>query len=172
MSLISSFWTLEESKLDDLLNESKPFEKIIGKKPLLPFMRPKKEMVYPWYDFLQSHAQEESAYEYSGMVMTDFDLMLSEVNKSVFDISLSQSSVFSECCGGSAAIIDHESAKKITESIDAACFKESDVVKYYDEDEKPLDWRFKPSEVLQAGEHIKLWCSKVSSGKVGILVIG
>ena len=172
MSLISSFWTLDKSKLNELLSESKPVEKKVSNKPLLPFMKQKTEMVYPWFDFFKKNAHEENAYELSGMVMTDYDLMLSETAESIFNLSLPQSNQFSEYCGGSAAIIDYENAQKIIENITKANFTESDVTKFYEDDEKPDDWRFNPKDVLNTGEHIKNWCSKVTLEKIGVLVIG
>ncbi|GAB2873955.1 hypothetical protein GCM10027180_00400 [Microbulbifer echini] len=32
-------------------------------------------MVFPGFDFLNEHAQEESALQHSGMIIADFDLM-------------------------------------------------------------------------------------------------
>ncbi|MDX8128494.1 hypothetical protein QLH52_14470 [Methylomonas sp. OY6] len=172
MSLISTFWTLDKIKLVELLSKSKPIEKKVGKNPLIPFMKQKTEVVYPWLDFLNENAHEEIAYELSGMVMTDYDLMLSQVAESIFDLAMPESNKLSEYCGGSAAIIDYQIAKNIIENIEEANFAESDVTKFYDEDEKPEDWRFEPKVVMSTGEHIKQWCSKVTPDKLGILVIG
>lgn len=172
VSLISTFWTIDKSKLNELLAESKPVERTIGKKPLLPFMKQKTEMVYPWFDFLNESAQKESEYPHSGMVMTDYDLMLSEAAESMFNLSMPEANLLSEYCGGSAAIINFDHAQALLENIENASFSENDVTKFYDEDEKPEDWRFSPKDVLNAGEHIKLWCSKVTPEKLGILVIG
>lgn len=172
MSLISTFWTLHKSKLDQLLSESRPIEKKVGNKPLLPFLKQKTEMIYPWLDYLNENAHEEKNYELSGMIMTGFDLMLMESSSSIFESALEQSSRLSEYCGGSAAIIDYEGAKKIIKNITTSNFTESDVAKFYDEDEKPDDWRFDPKDILFTSEHIKQWCSKVTPDNLGILIIG
>lgn len=172
VSLISTFWTLNKTKLDQLLSESKPVEKTVGKKPLLPFMKQKTEIVYPWFDYLNENAQEGDEYELSGMVMTDYDLMLSKIAGSIFELSLPQSNQLSEYCGGSSAIIGYENAQHIIETIEKANFTERDVTRFYDEDERPEDWRFDPKDVLSTGEHIKNWCSKVTPDKIGILIIG
>ncbi len=172
MSLISTFWVLNKSKLDHLLSESKPVEKKVGKKPLLPFIKQKTETICPWFDYLKENAQEEKEYEFSGMVMTDYDLMLMESSSSIFETAIEQSSILSEYCGGSAAIIDYEGAQEIIKNITNSNFTESDVTKFYDEDEKPEDWRFNPKDILITGEHIKQWCSKVTPDDLGILVIG
>ena len=172
MSLISSFWILKKSKLDNLLSESKPVEKKVGKKPLVPFFKQKTEVIYPWFDYLKENAHEENEYRFSGMVMTDFDLMLMDSFSSIFEAALDQSNVLSEYCGGSAAILDYEGAQQIIKNISNSNFTESDVTKFYDEDEKPEDWRFDPQDLLATGEHIKQWCNKVTPNNLGILIIG
>ncbi|WP_445356562.1 hypothetical protein ACJJIC_05380 [Microbulbifer sp. ANSA002] len=172
MSLISTFWTIDTLEINTPLVESKPVEHKIGKKPLLPFIKHKTEMVFPWFDALKKYAQEESTYQHSGMVMIDFDSMLSEKAESIFNLSLPEARLLSEYCGGSTAIIDHRHAKTLAETIENVSFSESDVTKFYDADKKLNNCRFDPKDILYAGEHLILWCSKVTPEKLGILVIG
>jgi len=172
MSLISSFWTIEKEKLAELLENSKPYEKEIGKKSWFNFKKPKTESIYPWYDYLSENAKEEDVFNSSGMVMTDFDLILMDSLTSIFDRGLPESNHISEYTGGSAVLLGCEAANEIFKNISSLNLSASDVVKFYDEDEKPEDWRCEPQDVVNAGEHIKLWCEKVSSEKLGLLVIG
>lgn len=172
MSLISSFWTINKSMLTDLLAKSKPVEIKVGKKPLLPFVKQKTKVIYPWLDFLTENAQEEKSYEYSGMIMIDYNLMLSEAAKSLFDLSIHEASQFSEYCGGSSAIINYEYAQTIITHIKNTSFSERDVVQFYNKNQTPGESRFNLKEILDAGEHVKLWCNSITPEKLGILVIG
>ncbi|GLS25648.1 hypothetical protein [Marinibactrum halimedae] len=172
MSLISNFWTIHQSKLTELLESSKPHEKKIGKPPILPFIKQKYETVYPWYEYLEANAQKEIEYNYSGMVMTDFDLILRESSSSIFDKALPESDLYSGYCGGSAAIVNHEIAQNILDCIYKLSLSESDVVAFYDADEKPSEWRFKSADILSTSEHVWCWLGKVTEEKLGILVIG
>ena len=172
MSLISSFWTINKEKLNNLLDNSRPYEKITGKKSWLPFKKPKTETIYPWHDYLSQNAKEEERFNYSGSTMTDFDLILTDSSSSIFDFGLAESNQISEYSGGSAVLIDYEAAKTIIQNISSLNLSASDVVRFYDEDEKPDKWRCDPQDVVDSGEHIKLWCEKVTPEKLGLLIIG
>ena len=170
MSIIASFWTIEKDSLADLLEKSKPYDKEIAKKSW--FQKAKTEEVYPWHDFLSENALEEKGFDCSGMAMTDFDLILMDSSSSIFDCGLPESNQMSEYSGGSAMLVCSESAKKIIQNISSLNLSEPDVVRFYDEEEKPKDWRCEPQDVINAGAHIKNWCEKVTSNKLGLLVIG
>jgi hypothetical protein len=172
MSIIASFWTIDKSKLGELVEKSRPYQKEIGKKPWYFFKNPEVETIYPWFDYLKENAKEEKSFDYSGMAISDFDLILSKASESIFEICLPESNILSEFSGGSAALLDHEAASKVIQNIASLNLTPEVVKKFYDEDEKPHEWRFDAEVLLKAGEAIKSWCQEVSSDKLGLLVIG
>jgi hypothetical protein len=170
MSLIATFWTFKKEGLADLLEKIKPYEKEITKKSW--FKKAKTESVYPWFDYLNENAHQEAECDFSGMAVTDFDLILMDSSSSIFDCGLSESNLISEYSGGSAVLISYEAANKIIKNMATLNLAEADVVKFYDEDEKPEDWRCNPEDVVNSGNFIKSWCGKVTPDKLGLLVIG
>jgi hypothetical protein len=172
VSLVASFWTIDKSKLGELVEKSRTYQKVTRKKAWYYFKKPKVETIYPWFDYLKENAKEEESFDYSGMAMIDFDLILSKASESFFEICLSESTILSEFSGGSAALLDHEAASKVIQNILSLNLTPEAVDKFYDEDEKPHEWRFEAEVLLKAGEAIKSWCQKVSPDKLGLLVIG
>ena len=104
--------------------------------------------------------------------MTDFDLVLIDSSSSIFDRGLPESNKISDYSGGSAVLMSYESANQIIKDITTLNLSEADVVRFYDEDEKPEDWRCNSENVVKSGNVIKSWCEKITPEKLGLLVIG
>ena len=172
MSLIASFWTLDAERRSEIVAAFQPVQTEVRKRRWLFLGRTTSETTYPWFDWIRAHAREEAPFEHSGIAMVDFDLILAGASGSVFDLGLPESTALSEHTGGSAALFDDERARAALARLESLEVSEVDVIRFYDDDDKPENWRSDPRSVLAAQEQLVSWFRRVVPGRIGLLMIG
>ena|SRR5258708_6891899 len=108
MSLIASFWTLPAAARSEIVESFKP---ITRRKWF--FLQ---KTVYPWLDWLQKSAHEESDFDHGGAAMVDFEMLATETVGSVFALGLPESDSLSKSSGASVALLDNAAAQIIKTS--------------------------------------------------------
>jgi hypothetical protein len=172
MSLIASFWTIDSARRAEIVDAFKPLQVERTQRRWGIFRSTKRETTYPWFDYLREHAREEAEFRHSGIAMTDFDLIFAQSGASIFSTGLPESDALSEHSQASVALLDECAAGAVLSRLESFDLSEEDVVRFYDADQKPLEWRSEPTSVVAAHRQLIEWCRTVEPGRLGLLMIG
>jgi len=172
MSLIASFWTLDADRRAEIVDAFKPVQVARTQRRWIVLRQVRYEAAYPWFDYIESNAHEEAQFEYSGIALSDLDLMLSDSGESVFTLGLPESAALSQHSQASVALLDHDIASALLPRLESLELTEADVIRFYDADEKPPEWRCDPAAVVAARDQLVTWCRAVTPGRLGLLMVG
>ena len=164
MSSIASFWTLPATARSAIVEAFKP----VTKRRWL-FSR---KTIYPWFDWMQKHAHEEADFNRGGSAMVDFELITTGTAGSVLALGLPESDSLSQSSGASVALLDNAAARLAISRLQSLTLSEEDVVRFYDADSRPEDWRCEPASIVAAHRQLVSWCRTVGPDRIGLLMVG
>ncbi|MEJ0099144.1 MAG: hypothetical protein WDO12_05115 [Pseudomonadota bacterium] len=171
MKLTARFWTLESARRSGLVDAFKPVEHRLSEPRLKFFSRTRAQMISPWPAYMAKHAQEEAEFPHSGVAFADLERLLPG-GTGPFSLELPESAELCASCEASVALIDAVAARAINATLAATPLSHADVVRFYQEDLRPLTNPRDAEFILAAHRQLTMWCGKVTAGRIGMLMVG
>jgi hypothetical protein len=170
MSVSARFWTLDASHRGDIVKGFEPFERVQKGRFLALFSKTAKETVYPWSSYLEAVAHEEAQYPSDGYAFVELDLMLPEDAKP-FALGLTESDALCRHTQASASLLDVEAARQIRANISAKPLSQSDILRFFEANSRPLSDPTEATYVLDAQRQLCAWLQRVTPGRMGLLLV-
>jgi hypothetical protein len=171
LELRARFWTLEAVRRGELLEAFKPVETKVTGTRLRFFPHVHTEMISAWQAYMATHASEEAAFPYSGVAFADLERLL-PAGTGPFSRELPESAELCSYCEASVALLDADAAQAIHASVAATPLSQEDVMRFYEDDLRPLDNPRDARFILAAHRQLQAWCEKVAPGRIGMLMVG
>ncbi|MEK7413157.1 MAG: hypothetical protein AAB263_07555 [Planctomycetota bacterium] len=173
MSQIASFYVLPGNRVVDLIGAATP-KQITTKSRSLGFIPvTKTERKDYFWDFLKANARKLDEFGFSGSVLCELDLFLSDTHAMLFDLAVKQpTEQLSSIRATSMALFDHVSAQKVLDMLSKVdCTPES--IRRHCETEESYWSSDELIEPLRAAvAQTKLWMSGVGPADTGLLIVG
>ena len=169
MSQIVLFYTLPESKLDDLLDAAEPKTKQI-EKGFLVFKSTTQETVDGFWDFLKTYATEQETFQYSALGFLDLDLILMDKSKMIFSFGDKEiSEKLSNLRNSSIAVLNKNSANQVLDMMSGVSIESPDIKGYFRDSNRPFE-ELGQEAILAAFDHAKKWFKSINNGEIGLLI--
>lgn len=169
MSQIVLFYTLPESKLDDLIDAADPKTKQI-EKGFQFFKSTTQEKIDEFWDFLKAYATEQETYQYSAIGFLDLDLILMEKSKMIFSFGDKEiSEKLSTLRNSSIAVFDKNSANQVLDMLSGVFIESSDIKGYFSDSNRPFE-ELGQEAILAALDHARKWFKSINNGEIGLLI--
>lgn len=173
MSLLARFYTLHERHSDALLAAARPEIRGIDT-AIFMFKKPMEKQIDHFPIFLEEYAVEQEEYAYPGYAFCDLDSLLEQkTGWTLFKLGNCElASKISEARATSIAVFDSDAAKAALANFDEIALDESEVRKYFQENNPPEDEDPGTEAVLAAFQISKKWLAAVGDNEIGLLIVG
>ena len=170
--MMTWFYTMQTNKIDELIEAAKPETKEV-EKGFLFFKRREKQVSWDrFWDFLDEFGTDQSDYGYSARAFLDFDLILMDKERMIWDFCDQEiSKTLTETRKSSIAVFDKSSADDVLIMLHSIEIKKSEIEEHLkDENLSPDDLSLMNEAIFAAYEKALEWFSLIDDDEIGILM--
>lgn len=172
MSLIASFYTLDQKMSEVLLAAAAPQRQVIEKK-ILCFTRKIEQTVDVFWDFLREQATPQENSGYSGTGFTDLELVLEAKGINLYQFGAGEfARKLAAARPAIVAVFDHADALNTLKMLDETTLTRDEARQYSQEDFPNEDDVMVAESILAAYDLFKKWLGSVEESQIGLLMIG